>query len=153
MKQLFLCIALAMTGVSYAQWKQGEYVDEFGDKTGTKYNYIQATGVFSNSASTNAECIYFMEEGQGMVGITIYPYGGDTKESWMESAYNEVRIKSPNGEVVALLGFFYDQGMILLSDSEYKIFMDTIAPGGTYTVSTKYKGKYSESSYRFKFKI
>ena len=95
MKQLFFSIALAMTGVSYAQWKTEYYVDDFGEPTEDTFEYFDAIGVFSNSATTNSECGYFIkhDRNQEIYSISIYPYNRSSKESWVGSTFQDVKLK------------------------------------------------------------
>jgi hypothetical protein len=155
MKQLFLSIALAMTGVSYAQWNTEYYVDEFGEKTNETFYYFDAVGVFSNSATTNSDCGFFVkrDDDEGSYTISIYPYNRDSRESWTSSTFQDIKLKKPSGDVETLSGFCYKKGQVLFSEEDYPIFKDAISQSGDYTFLLKYNGKYSESSYKFNFTI
>jgi len=136
MKQLFLSIALAMTGVSYAQWNTEYYVDDFGDKTNETFEYFDVVGVFTNSATTNSDCGFFVKhDGQTKsYTISIYPYNRKSKESWISSTFQEIKLKQ-------------------LSEEDYPIFKDAISQSGDYTFLLNYEGKYTESRYKFNFTI
>ena len=155
MKQLFLSIALAMTGVSYAQWNTEYYVDEFGEKTNETFYYFDAVGVFSNSATTNSDCGFFVkrDDDEGSYTISIYPYNRDSRESWTSSTFQDIKLKKPSGDVETLSGFCYKKGQVLFSEEDYPILKDAISQSGEYTFLLKYDGKYSESSYKFNFTI
>jgi hypothetical protein len=155
MKQLFLSIALAMTGVSYAQWNTEYYVDEFGEKTNETFEYFDVVGVFTNSATTNSDCGFFVKHdgNEGSYTISIYPYNRDSRESWTSNTFQDIKLKKPSGDVETLSGFCYKKGQVLFSEEDYPIFKDAISQSGDYTFLLKYNGKYSESSYKFKFTI
>jgi hypothetical protein len=155
MKQLFFSIALAMTGVSYAQWNTEYYVDDFGDKTNETFEYFDVVGVFTNSATTNSDCGFFVKhDGQTKsYTISIYPYNRKSKESWISSTFQEIKLKQPSGDVAVLSGFCYKKGQILFSEEDYPIFKDAISQSGDYTFLLNYEGKYTESRYKFNFTI
>ena len=155
MKQLFLSIALAMTGVSYAQWNTEYYVDEFGEKTNETFYYFDVVGVFSNSATTNSDCGFFVkrDDNEGSYTISIYPYNRDSRESWTSSTFQDIKLKKPSGDVETLSGFCYKKGQVLFSEEDYPIFKEAISQSGDYTFLLKYDGNYSESSYKFNFTI
>jgi len=155
MKQLFFSIALAMTGVSYAQWKTEYYVDDFGEPTEDTFEYFDAIGVFSNSATTNSECGYFIkhDRDQEIYSISIYPYNRSSKESWVGSTFQNVKLKRPEGDVLTLNSFCYKKGRVIFSKEDYPLFKDAISEPGQYTFLLRYIGKYSESKYMFDFTI
>lgn len=155
MKQLFLSIALAMTGVSYAQWNTDYYVDDFGDKTNETFYYFDVVGVFTNSATTNSDCGFFVkhDDNEESYTISIYPYNRTSRESWTISTFQDIKLKKPSGDVETLSGFCYKKGQVLFSEEDYPIFKDAISQSGEYTFLLNYNGKYSESSYKFNFTI
>ena len=154
MKQLFLSIALAMTVVSYAQWETEYYVDDFGEPTGEAFEYFDVVGVFSNSATTNSECAFLIKHDDGdSYSVSIYPYNRTRRESWINSSYQTVMIKTPSGEVKDIKSFCYKKGLVLFSDDEYPIFKDAISESGDYTFLLKYQDDYSEAKYKFNFTL
>ncbi len=137
---------------AYSQWERGNYVDDFGEKTEEVFFHQTVSGTFSNSASTNANCTYFIEHNKNeeVLGISIYPYGRNVKESFYDDTFQDVRIKKPSGEVVTIEAFCFE-GMIYFDLKEYVQLMDAIKERGEYMVAMTYKTDYSQSSYRFKF--
>lgn len=137
---------------AYSQWEVGNYVDEFGEETDDIFFHQTVSGTFSNSASINAKCSYFIEHSkvEDALAISIYPYGRSSKETFYDDTFQDVKIKKPSGEVVTIETFCFD-GMIYFSEEEYVQLMDAIKERGEYKMSMKYKTEYTHSSYRFKF--
>ena len=137
---------------AYSQWEIGNYVDEFGEKTEETFLHQTVSGTFSNSASTNAKCSYFIEHTkvEEVLAISIYPYGRSLKESFYDDTFQDVKIKKPSGEVVTIEAFCF-KGMIYFSEEEYVQLMDALKEKGEYKVAMTYNTDYAQSSYRFKF--
>ncbi|MCP4612743.1 MAG: hypothetical protein GY845_28950 [Planctomycetes bacterium] len=152
MKQLILFASMMLSVTSYSQWERGNYVDDFGEKTEEVFFHQTVSGTFSNSASTNAKCAYFIEHSkvEEILAISIYPYGRSIKESFYDDTFQDVKIKKPSGEVVTIEAFCFD-GMIYFSEEEYVQLMDALKEKGEYKVAMTYKTDYAQSSYRFKF--
>ncbi len=152
MKQLILFASVMLSVTAYSQWERGNYVDEFGEETDNIFFHQTVSGTFSNSVSTNAKCTYFIEHNkkEKVVGISIYPYDGNSMESFYEDTFQDVRIKKPSGEVVTIEAFCFD-GLIYFDFKEYIQLMDALKERGEYMVAMTYKTDYSQSSYRFKF--
>jgi hypothetical protein len=155
MKQLILFASVMLSVTAHSQWMTETYVDDFGAETGQDFQYFESVGLFSNSATTNSPCGFFIihNEVEDMFSVSIYPYDRDTKESWIESTYQDIKIKTPSGKVKTVVGFCYEKGLVLFSDEDYKVFKNAIADKGDYTFLLNYKGEYSDNKYRFKFKI
>ena len=152
MKSILIPLFVLSYLISFAQWEVGNYVDEFGEKTDDVFFHQTVSGTFSNSASTNAKCSYFIEHTkvEEMLFISIYPYGRSLKESFYDDTFQDVKIKKPSGELVTIEAFCFD-GMINFSEEEYVQLMDAIKERGEYKVSMKYKTDDTHSRYRFKF--
>jgi hypothetical protein len=155
MKQLILCASMMLTFTTLAQWETEYYVDDFGDRTGETFEFFDVVGVFSNSATTNSDCGFFVKHDKDAESytISIYPYNRKSRESWTSNTFQDVKLKQPSGDVETLSAFCYKKGQILFSEEDYPIFKDAISQSGEYTLLLKYKGKYSESSYKFNFTI
>ena len=152
MKSILIPLFVLSYLISFAQWDIGHYVDDFGEETEERFLHQTVSGTFSNSASTNAKCAYFIEHNkkEKVLGISIYPYDGNSKESFYDDTFQDVKIKKPSGEVVTIEAFCFD-GMIYFSEEEYVQLMDALKERGEYKVSMKYKTDDTHSSYRFKF--
>jgi hypothetical protein len=152
MKQLFLFASMMLSVTAYSQWEIGNYVDDFGVETGEMFAHQTVMGVFTNSATTNSKCAYFIEHNKKdkRFAITIYPYARKSKETWYDDTFQDVKIKTPLGEVVVIEAFCFD-GMIYFSDKEYAQFMEAISERGEYAIAMTHTTEYSKSSYRFKF--
>ena len=152
MKSILIVLFLFSYLISYAQWEIGNYVDEFGEETEERFFHQTVSGTFSNSASTNAKCSYFIEHSkvEDALAISIYPYGRSSKETFYDDTFQDVKIKKPSGEVVTIETFCFD-GMIYFSEEEYVQLMDALKEKGEYKVTMKYKTDSTHSRYRFKF--
>jgi len=152
MKSILIPLFVLSYLISFAQWDIGHYLDDFGEETEERFLHQTVSGTFSNSASTNAKCSYFIEHNkkEKVLGISIYPYDGNSKESFYDDTFQDVKIKKPSGEVVTIEAFCFD-GMIYFSEEEYVQLMDALKERGEYKVSMKYKTDDTHSSYRFKF--
>ena len=152
MKSILIPLFVLSYLISFAQWEIGNYVDEFGEETEERFLHQTVSGRFSNSASTNAKCAYFIEHNkkEKVLGISIYPYDGNSKESFYDDTFQDVKIKKPSGEVVTIEAFCFD-GMIYFSEEEYVQLMDALKERGEYKVAMKYNTDDTHSSYRFKF--
>ena len=152
MKSILIPLFVLSYLISFAQWDIGHYLDDFGEETEERFLHQTVSGTFSNSATTNAKCAYFIEHNkkEKVLGISIYPYDGNSKESFYDDTFQDVKIKKPSGEVVTIEAFCFD-GMIYFSEEEYVQLMDALKERGEYKVSMKYKTDDTHSSYRFKF--
>jgi len=154
LKKLLFITLLLLNLTSYAQWETHEYVDDFGDATGESFEYFQATGLFSNSATTNSECGFLVKHNEGKsYSISIYPYNRNTKERWIKSTFQNVLIKTPLGEVKELNTFASKTGVLLFSDEDYQSLKSIIEQKGRYVLVLKYEGDYSSNKYKFEFNI
>lgn len=143
---------MMLSVTAYSQWEIGNYVDDFGEETGEIFAYQTVMGVFSNSATTNTKCAYFLEHNkkEEAFAITIYPYARKSKESWYDDTFQDVKIKTPSGEVVVIEAFCFD-GIIYFSEKEYRQLMEVLKDRGEYMLAMTYTTEYSKSKYRFKF--
>lgn len=143
---------MMLSVTAYSQWEIGHYLDDFGEETEERFLHQTVSGTFSNSASTNAKCSYFIEHNKDgeVLFISIYPYGRSLKESFYDDTFQDVKIKKPSGEVVTIESFCFD-GMIFFSEEEYVQLMDVLKEKGEYKVAMTYNTDSTQSSYRFKF--
>lgn len=143
---------MMLSVTAYSQWEIGHYLDDFGEETEERFLHQTVSGTFSNSASTNAKCSYFIEHNRDgeVLFISIYPYGRSLKESFYDDTFQDVKIKKPSGEVVTIESFCFD-GMIFFSEEEYVQLMDVLKEKGEYKVAMTYNTDSTQSSYRFKF--
>lgn len=154
MKNLLSITLLLLSLTTHAQWKAHEYVDDFGDPTGEKFQYFQTTGTFSNSATTNSDCGFLVKHDEGETySVSLYPYNRNSKERFTESTFQTIKLKTPSGKIEEIGTFAAESGTLLFSDDDYGNFNNAISEKGKYIFVLKYEGKYSSSSYRFDFEI
>jgi len=152
MKSILIPLFVLSYLISFAQWDIGHYLDDFGEETEERFLHQTVSGTFSNSESTNAKCTYFIEHNkkEKVLGISIYPYDGNSMESFYEDTFQDVKIKKPSGELVTIEAFCFE-GIIYFDYEEYVQLMDALKERGEYKVSMKYKTDDTHSRYRFKF--
>ena len=154
MKKSVLVLVLAMvTGLSFGQWKESFYVDEFGDKTTESYQYVVSQGTFSNSATQDSDLICNFILSAGSLSVDVYEYGSslatDTK-----ATFETIKFKTPTRGVMTVDDVFFSKGgSLFFSKERYTAVMEVIKEKGTYIMVFKRKSDYSESSYKVKFTL
>jgi len=154
MKKSVLVLVLAMvTSLSFGQWTQKYYVDEFGDPTEKGYNLLIGYGTFSNSATQDSDlrCDFVLAETS--LVIEVYEYGNNLAND-IEATFETVKIKTPTRGVITIEDvFFSKKGVLYFSEERFKDVKEAISEEGTYIMVFKRKSDYSESSYKVKFTL
>jgi len=152
MKQLLFTFAFLTSFISHAQWLEGGYIDELGKETGETFDYQTITGQFSNSRVECSRCVYFIEHNkkEKVLGVIIYPFGGEDKEEWREDTLQDFQLITPTGKLVQIETFCFD-GMMFFSEKEYKQLMRAIKKSGKYKAFCDYDDGESISTYVFNF--
>ena len=153
MKKLLLVLAVITSLTTNAQWEQGYFVDEFGDKTEKSYMRMIALGTFTNSATRNSKCIYdFVDTGKAM-GVEVKEYGSSMATS-TDRTVETVKIKTPSGEVKTIDNVFFSRsGVLLFGESNYTQLKSILTESGRYVMVFRRSGRYSSSSYKAIFNI
>ena len=130
MKRVFalFIILLCVCFFSYAEWKIGTIVDDFGDPTGESFIYSLVEGTFSNSATSNSKAmIRVLAE----VDVSPYPtvhwrfeihdYNWDNPtESFYDDSSATIKIKEDNGSITTFINnnskYFHDWNSLGLAD-------------------------------------
>ena len=135
-------------------WSEGEYVDDFGDKTGEKYKYMTTTdGVFSNSAANNRKLSGQFSTAGSSLTIDILEYGTNRANS-TDATFEVVKIKQPDGNIVSIKKVFFTKGgSLYFSKDKFKQVSKALSLKGDYTMIFSRSGKYSQSTYRLKFSM
>ncbi len=110
------------------KWQKGNFVDEFGDKTGQAYPYCVIRGRHENSAVVNSE-IYVKATIVGKkLYFQIFNSNMSLKESFPDSKFGTIKIKFPNGDVKRERVFFYKNTVSEFPDDKkpliYNYLMD-----------------------------
>lgn len=153
MKKLLLVLAVITSLTTNAQWKQGYYVDEFGDKTGDTFMSIKAIGTFTNSATQNSKCTYFFIDSDNAMTVDVKEYGSSmaTSTNWTPEI---VKIKTPSGEVKTVKNVFFSRsGSLVFRDKKYNQLKSILTEKGRYVMVFRRSGRYSSSSYKAIFNI
>ena len=135
-------------------WSEGEYVDDFGDKTGEKYKYMTTTdGVFSNSAANNSKLSGQFSTASSSLTIDILEYGTNKANS-TDATFEVVKIKQPDGNIVSIKKVFFTKGgSLYFSKDKFKQVSKALSLKGDYTMIFNRSGNYSQSRYRLKFSM
>lgn len=93
------------------KWQVGNYVDEFGDKTGDGFPYCIVRGTSENSITTKSEVFVKAMVENEKLSFQIYNSSFSMKESFPDSEFGTMRFKFPNGSVNSESVFFYDNNV------------------------------------------
>lgn len=129
------------------KWQVGNYVDEFGDKTGDGFAYCLIRGNGENSISTKSEVYVKTMIEDGKLSFQIFNSSMSMKESFPDSEFGMIKFKLPDGSVKSEKFFFYKNSAyedeaktlynyLLQTDGVIKIFIDLSS------VSRYYSDKY-----------
>ena len=129
------------------KWQEGNYVDEFGDKTGDGFAYCLVRGNGENSISTNSDVYIKTMIEDKKLSFQIYNSSMSMKESFPDSEFGMIKFKLPDGSVKSEKFFFYKNGAyeddaailynyMLKNDGIIKVFIDLS------TASDYYSDKY-----------
>ena len=89
------------------KWQKGNFVDEFGDKTGKEYPYYFTKGEYENSAVIKSEVyVKATMDGENLY-FQIFNSSMTLKENFPNSEFGTLKIKFPNGDVKNERVFFY----------------------------------------------
>jgi hypothetical protein len=153
MKKVLLLLAVITSLTTNAQWKQGSYVDEFGDKTGDTFMFMRAVGTFSNSATQNSKCIYGFYDSDNDMIVEVKEYGSSMATS-INPTTEIVKIKTPSGEVKTLKNVFFSKsGSLVFMNKNYTQLKYILTEKGRYVMVFRRSGRYSSSSYKVIFNI
>lgn len=153
MKKVLLLLAVITSLTTNAQWKQGNYVDEFGDKTGDTFMFMRALGTFSNSATQNSKCIYGFYDSDNDMIVEVKEYGSSMATS-INSTTEIIKIKTPSGEVKTVKNVFFSKsGSLVFMNNNYTQLKYILTEKGRYVMVFRRSGRYSSSSYKAIFNI
>jgi len=131
------------------KWREGNYVDEFGDKTGEGYAYCLIRGTSENSISTNIEVYIKAMVQNEKLNFQIYNSSLSMKESFPDKEFGTMKLKFPDGTVESEKVFFYENSFsesgdqailfdyILKNEGLVKVFIDLSTASNFY--SDKYQ--------------
>ena len=130
------------------KWQVGNYVDEFGDKTGDGFAYCLVRGNGENSILMKSEVYIKTMIEDKKLSFQIYNSSMSMKESFPDSKFGIVKFKLPDGSVKSERFFFYknsayeDDGAILYNyllqnKGIVKVFIDLSSANSYY--SDKYQ--------------
>lgn len=129
------------------KWQEGNYVDEFGDKTGDGFAYCLVRGNGENSISTKTEVYVKTMIESGKLSFQIFNSSMSMKESFPDSEFGRIKFKMPDGSVKSEKFFFYKNSAyeddaailynyLLQNDGIIKVLIDLS------TASSYYSDKY-----------
>jgi hypothetical protein len=117
------------------QWQEGNYVDEFGDKTGDGFAYCLIRGNSENSISTKSDVYVKTMIEDKKLSFQIYNSSMSMKERFPDSKFGMIKFKLPDGSVKSEKFFFYENSAyeddeailynyMLQNDGIIKVFID-----------------------------
>lgn len=129
------------------KWQEGNYVDEFGDKTGEGFAFCLVRGNAENSISTTSDVYVKTMVENNRLSFQIYNSSMSSKESFPDSEFGLVKFKLPDSTVKSEKFLFYNNGAyedenavlfnyVLQNDEVIKVFIDLS------TASEYYSDKY-----------
>ena len=141
-------------------WSTGNYVDEFGDKTGKGFIELTSYGFFSNSATTDSRLRVEMMLSNGEIDapwFRFYEYDGSNPLKGVYSDSNPIRcrVKGGNKSDIFPIGLYQAQGWDYLlinaskkKDVDVQKLRNLILEEGIAKFSC-YRERYSSDKYRF----
>jgi len=93
------------------KWHEGNYVDEFGDKTGKGFAYCIIRGSSENSISIKNEVYVKAIVESEKLYFQIFNSSLSMKESFPDSEFGIMKLKFPDGSVKSERVFFYDNNV------------------------------------------
>jgi len=129
------------------KWQEGNYVDDFGDKTGDGFAYCLVRGNGKNSISTKSNVYVKTMIEDKKLNFQIYNVSMSMKESFPDNKFGLIKFKLPNGSIKSEKFFFYKNGAyedkaailynyMIQNDGIIKVFIDLS------TASEFYSDKY-----------
>jgi hypothetical protein len=130
-------------------WYTNYYTDEFGDKTKDGFIGTVLPGVFSNSATEDADLnVKFLISNPSDISIMLYEYAGTNPvKSGVERGYS-IRIKQDSLPPVDLFAQNYSD-RLRLNKSDSKKLNNILLKGGNLKFSIVESSQYSRSKYYF----
>lgn len=89
------------------KWQKGNYVDEFGDKTGDAFVYCLVKGHGENSISSKSDVYVKTMIEDKKLSFQIFNSSISMKESFPDSKFGMIKFKLPDGSVMSEKFFFY----------------------------------------------
>ncbi|TXD48135.1 hypothetical protein [Polaribacter sp. IC063] len=153
-KTILTAVTILIVNLTFGQWTESFYVDEFGEPTTESYKYIiSEDGTFSNSATQNSKLKCQFVLGPESLTIKVFEYGSSLATS-TEGTFETVKIKTPSGVVgVVKRVFFTKSGSLYFSKKVFEQVEEILQEKGEYMMIFKKSSSYSESSYKINFTI
>lgn len=132
---LVLMVVLLLPAASLADsgnlWQIGHYVDEFNEVTGEEFAYIDLTGTFSNSATTNSELVVRIIVDFNDVEFYLLEYGNYKLTSLFNDPTYTIRIKDGSDILHTFTGILSKSTSRIILDTQYRDEMlDVLNAGG-----------------------
>lgn len=103
------------------RWKKGNYVDEFGDKTGKGYPYSIIKGEHENSSIVHSEVFIKASIEREKVCLQIFNNSMTLKENFPNDKFGMIKIKFENGDVKNEEVFYYKNTIYESSEDDNNI--------------------------------
>lgn len=128
---LLLLMTVSALCESTDSWKQGYYVDEFNERTGEKYAYIDVQGTFSNTAATNEKLSAKIIVDLNSIQIYMLEYETYKVTNFFSNPTYTIRVKDGSDTIHTFNGFFSESSSRISIYNEQKAeLMNVLKEGG-----------------------
>lgn len=147
--QLFLSVNFC-----FSQWVEKEFIDEFDEPTGEKYQFMISEGVFSDIRNTNSKLKGEIVKTKNEIQIYLYWHKTQLAKN-NDYRYCDVKLKNPKGEIIDLIdALFSTDGFLEFKDENYRVLSQNLTIKGTHImVFTKKTDLAIDEKYKLYIKI
>lgn len=132
----FFTVVLAFFAVSAladssGTWKQGNYVDSYGSKTGEKFVYTETKGVFRNTVTRNSDLSVRIIVDYSGTEFYLLEYDKFELTNFFDNPSYTIRVKDGNGVEHTMTGVLSEEvGRIHISSEYRNEMMEIFKAGG-----------------------
>ena len=128
---VFVLFAVSALADSSGTWKQGNYVDSYGSKTGEKFVYTETKGVFRNTVARNSDLSVRIIVDYSGTEFYLLEYDKFELTNFFDNPSYTIRIKDGNGVEHTMTGVLSEEvGRIHISSEYRNEMMEIFKAGG-----------------------
>jgi len=135
------------------QWKKGNFVDEFGDKTGEGFPFTIVPGSHETSTVVNSDVYVKGIINGDKLYFEIYNSTLSFKENFPDSEFGTIKIKFPNGDVKTEKVFFFQNTMSESPDDKNPLIYNHLTGSGDgelkILIDLSTASRYQSDKYQF----
>lgn len=148
-KTNILIVLLLASFPMFSQWMTGHYTNEFNERTGQTYEFLECYGTFDNSATNGSDLTAVIYKLSSVVSIKLFEYNKHNAD-FKAYGYVNVKVKNESG-IIETFKFKESNGQLLYKSKRHP-FLDFIKDPGVYKFYMK-NNNYSISTYNFSVEI